>query len=121
MLAGRIVDVELGAADHLLRVVELVRLRRVADVARVNEERRLVRHRHNLVDRGVEGSARIGVGGLAKPMWLSEIWTKEKPPSAAFAAPISRDEGTPPATVHTTPVPAHSMHFKACRRSSSPS
>jgi hypothetical protein len=54
-------------------------------------------------------------------MWLSEIWTKEKPPSAAFAELMSRDEGTPPATVQSTPVPAQSMHFKVCRRSSSPS
>ena len=41
--------------------------------------------------------------------------------SPAFAEPISRDGGTPPATVHTTPVPAHSMHLTVCRRSSPPS
>src|SRR5271168_204901 len=61
-----------------------------------------------------------GLAGFSKPMWLSEIWTKEKPLSAAFAEPISREEGTPPATVHTTPVPAHSMHFRVCRRSGPP-
>ena len=60
-----------------------------------------------------------GLAGFSKPMWLSESWTKEKPPSAALAAPIRRDDGTPPATVQTTPVPAHSMHFKVWRRSSS--
>ena len=53
MFAGRVVDVELGAADHLQRVVELVRLRRVADVAGVDHERGLVRHRYDPVDRRV--------------------------------------------------------------------
>jgi hypothetical protein len=68
------VDVELGAADHLLRVVEFVRLRRMADVAGMDHERRLSRHRCNLVDRRVEGVTRTsGLAGLAKPMWLSEI------------------------------------------------
>ena len=46
---------------------------------------------------------------------------EEKPPSAAFAEPISREAGTPPATVQTTPVPAQSMHVRVCRRSSPPS
>src|SRR5579872_591154 len=59
-----------------------------------------------------------GLAGLAKPMWLSEIWTKEKPPVPAFASPMRREDGTPPATVQTTPVPAHSMHLRVCRRSS---
>ena len=62
-----------------------------------------------------------GLAGLEKPIWLSESWTKEKPPSAAFAEPISREAGTPPATVQTTPVPAQSMHFRVCRRSTPPS
>src|SRR5271156_1039434 len=57
-----------------------------------------------------------GLAGFSKPMWLSEIWTKEKRPSAALAAPMRREAGTPPATVQTTPVPAHSMHFKVWRR-----
>ena len=57
-----------------------------------------------------------GLAGFSKPMWLSEIWTKEKLPSAALAAPMRREDGTPPATVQTTPVPAHSMHSKVCRR-----
>jgi hypothetical protein len=62
-----------------------------------------------------------GLAGFAKPIWQSDIWTKEKLPSAAFAEPIRRDDGTPPATVHTTPVPAHNMHLRVCRRSSPPS
>ena len=53
-----------------------------------------------------------GLAGFSKPIWLSEIWTKEKPPSAAFAAPMRREAGTPPATVQTTPVPAQIMHFR---------
>src|SRR5208337_4197974 len=61
-----------------------------------------------------------GLAGFEKPMWLSEIWTKEKLPSAALAEPIRREAGTPPATVQTTPVPAQSMHLRVCRRSSPP-
>ncbi len=66
MFAWRVVDVELGAADHLLRVVEFVRLRRVADVAGMDHERRLVRHRHDLIDRRVERGARVRIGGLCE-------------------------------------------------------
>ena len=66
MFARRVVNVELGAADHLLRVVEFVRLRRMADVAGMDHERRLVRHRHDLVDRRAERDARIRVGGLGE-------------------------------------------------------
>src|SRR5271155_817153 len=62
-----------------------------------------------------------GFAGFSKPIWLSEIWMNEKPASAALAEPISRDDGTPPATVQTTPVPAHNMHFRVCRRSKPPS
>ena len=62
-----------------------------------------------------------GLAGFEKPIWLSDICTNEKPPSAAFASPMSRDDGTPPATVQTTPVPAHNMHFRVCRRSRPPS
>src|ERR1700684_2943050 len=42
---------------------------------------------------------------------------KLKPVSAASAAPIRLDFGTPPDRVHRTPVPAHSMHSSAWRRS----
>ena len=66
MFARRVVDVELGAADHLLRVVEFVRLRRVADVAGMDHERRLAGHRYDLVDRCIERDARIGIGGLGE-------------------------------------------------------
>src|SRR6478736_3893955 len=53
---------------------------------------------------------------LSKPTWLSEICKKVKPASAACADPIRLDFGTPPATVHKTPVPAHSMHSRTSRR-----
>ena len=58
-----------------------------------------------------------GLAGLAKPTWLSEICTKEKPLSSALASPISREVGTPPPTVQTTPLPAQTMHSRTCRRS----
>src|SRR6202030_3492244 len=66
VLARRIMHVELGAADHLLRVVEFVRLGRVADVAGMDHERRLVGHRYDLIDRYVERSARVRIGGLGE-------------------------------------------------------
>ena len=62
-----------------------------------------------------------GLAGFEKPMWLSDTWMKEKLASAAFAEPMRREEGTPPATVQTIPLPAQSMHFRVCRRSSPPS
>src|ERR1700734_4209230 len=62
-----------------------------------------------------------GLAGFSTPNGVSDIWTKEKLPSAALAEPIRREDGTPPATVQTTPVPAHSMHFRVCRRSRPPS
>src|SRR6266404_8089230 len=59
----------------------------------------------------------LGLAGLLKPMWLSEIWRNVNPLAAAFAAEIPSidDRGTPPETVHNTPVPAQSMHSKAPR------
>ena len=38
----------------------------------------------------------LGLAGLLKPIWLSEIWTKEKPVAAASAEPTSLEAGTPP-------------------------
>src|SRR5258707_5940096 len=59
----------------------------------------------------------LGLAGLLKPMWLSEIWRNVNPLAAAFASEIPSidDRGTPPDTVHNTPVPAQSMHSKAPR------
>ena len=59
----------------------------------------------------------LGLAGLSKPIWLSEICTKEKPVAAACASPMSFAPGTPPESVHTSPVPPQAMHSSACRRS----
>src|SRR6516225_2518845 len=61
-----------------------------------------------------------GFGGRWKPIWLSLICTKVSSPcgaSAAAAPPIRPSvRGTPPLSVHTTPVPAQVMHFNKPRR-----
>src|SRR5689334_13293228 len=56
-----------------------------------------------------------GLAGLLKPIWLSLICRKLKPAgTAASASPSNpRDFGTPPESVHKTPVPAHTMHVSA--------
>src|SRR6266481_5548692 len=63
----------------------------------------------------------LGFAGALKPMWLSEIWRNVKPVAACALAseiPSSDDDrGTPPAIVHSTPVPAQIMHSNAPRRS----
>src|SRR5580700_154057 len=63
----------------------------------------------------------FGLAGCLKPMWLSEICRKLNPCAAcALAAEIPSsedDRGTPPAIVHSTPVPAQIMHSSAPRRS----
>ena len=51
MLAGGVVDVQLGALDHFERIVEFVRLGGVGDVAGMDHEGGIARHRENLVDR----------------------------------------------------------------------
>jgi hypothetical protein len=52
-------------------------------------------------------------------MWLSLICTKLKSDCFALCIrwPKTRETGTPPANVHTNPVPAQAMHFKKPRRS----
>jgi hypothetical protein len=56
---------------------------------------------------------------LLNPMWLSLICMKNRSPFFIVSAP-SRDElGTPPLSVHATPVPAHAMHFRKPRLSTS--
>ncbi len=60
------------------------------------------------------------LAALLKPIWLSLIWTKLSPlvgGSAASAAPISRERGTPPAIVQSTPVPTQAMQPSRPRRS----
>src|SRR4051794_37706568 len=60
------------------------------------------------------------LGGFLKPIWLSLICTKLRlRPAAGVAASaglIRRERGTPPATVQSTPAPAHTMHSSTPRR-----
>src|SRR5215470_5079963 len=59
----------------------------------------------------------LGLAGRSKPIWLSEICRKLSPAPCACALPSMADPGTPPDTVHNTPVPAQIMHSSAPRRS----
>src|SRR5215471_12174651 len=59
----------------------------------------------------------LGLAGLSKPTWLSLICRKVMPVVCAAASPMMPSEvGTPPATVHRTPVPAQVMHSNTLRR-----
>src|ERR1700731_2278768 len=59
----------------------------------------------------------FGLAGLSKPTWLSLICRNVSPlAGAACASPMMPTErGTPPATVHSTPVPAQVMHSRILR------
>jgi hypothetical protein len=60
-----------------------------------------------------------GFAGLLKPMWLSLIWAKLKPPAslATDCWPNALELARPAPIVHTTPVPAQAMHSRKPRRS----
>src|SRR6516165_9426384 len=60
----------------------------------------------------------LGLAGLSKPTWLSLICRKVRPRlSAACASSMIPSEcGTPPAMVHSTPVPHQVMHSRTLRR-----
>src|SRR3974390_3950240 len=60
----------------------------------------------------------LGVACLSKPTWLSLICRKLSLLGSAASAPsmIPSERGTPPETVHKTPVPAHVMHSNTLRR-----
>src|SRR5216684_2811762 len=60
----------------------------------------------------------LGLAGLSKPTWLSLICKKLCLPGSAANAPsmIPSERGTPPAIVHSTPVPAQVMHSNTFRR-----
>src|SRR5260221_13211187 len=60
----------------------------------------------------------FGLAGLSNPTWLSLNCRKVNPLGVtALASPIMHIElGTPPTTVHRTPVPAHVMHSRTLRR-----
>jgi hypothetical protein len=55
-----------------------------------------------------------GLAGLLKPIWLSLICRKVKPADSAAKASPSRpkDFGTPPDSVHNTPVPRPDHTFE---------
>src|SRR5438552_18974836 len=65
-----------------------------------------------------------GLAGLLKPMWLSVICTKLKPPPLQASLPlllvIARETGMPPLNVQNSPVLAHAMHFRQPRPSTPP-
>ena len=66
VLAGNVVDVEAGAADHLVGIVELLGLRQMRDVAGVDHEGRLRRELADLADRFLQGAEGVGVGRLVE-------------------------------------------------------
>ena len=66
VLAWHIVHLEPGGTDDLIGVIELRRFRQVADIARVDHEGRLFRHRLDEVDGFFERAKRVGVGRLVK-------------------------------------------------------
>ena len=60
----------------------------------------------------------FGLAGLSKPTWLSLICRNVRgaAPCASASPTMPSERGTPPATVHTTPVPAQVMHSRTLRR-----
>ena len=59
----------------------------------------------------------FGLAGLSKPIWLSLICTKVSPGLCRLRlAQMPSEWGTPPETVHRTPVPAQVMHSSTLRR-----
>ncbi len=66
MLARNVVAVELELADRLGGIVELLGLRQMRDVARVNEEGGLRGQRRHLADRLFERRQRVRIGGLVE-------------------------------------------------------
>ena len=107
--------VELGLSDDLIGIVELVRFGKMGDIAGMNHEGRLGRHRLHLGNGLAQRAERIGLAGLLKPIWLSLICRKVKSADSAAKASPSRpkDFGTPPDSVHNTPVPAQIIHSSA--------
>jgi hypothetical protein len=66
VLAGDVVHIERRFADELVGIVELVRLREMGDVAGVDHERGLRRHRFDLGDGFAQRAERVGVGRLVE-------------------------------------------------------
>ena len=106
----------------MVQRVEFLRLGKMREVARVENEIRRGGQSIDLGDDLLERADNIGIGWLVKPMWLSLICTKLKSPTglsaaAALAGLNIFEASTPPRMVHNIPVPAQAMHFKKPRRS----
>jgi hypothetical protein len=79
VLAGNEMGVELGGADNLLGGVEFGGLRQVGDVASVDQHRRLVGQRGDLVERRLQGRVRVGIGlGLEPHMGVADLDEAER-------------------------------------------
>ncbi len=118
VLAGHVMHVELGLRDDAFGVVEFGRLRQMADVAGVDHEGRLDRHRLDLADRLFKRAERIRVGRLVEAdMAVADLQEGQAGRLGACAEPTSPSErGTPPEMVQSTPVPAQVMHSSTRRR-----
>ena len=66
VLARHVMHVELGLRDDAVGIVEFLDLRQMGDVAGVDHERRLFRHRLDLVDGLLQRAERIGIGRLVE-------------------------------------------------------
>ena len=107
--------VELGLSDDLIGIVELVRFGKMGDIAGMNHEGRLGRHRLHLGNGLAQRAERIRVSRLAEAdMAVADLQEGEPADSAAKASPSRpKDFGTPPDSVHNTPVPAQIIHSSA--------
>ena len=64
MLAGHVMDVEPALRDDAVGIIELGRLRQMRDVAGVDHEGRLHRHRLDPIDGLFQRADRVGIGRL---------------------------------------------------------
>ena len=118
MLARHVMHVEPRLRDDAVGVVELRFQRQMADVAGMDHEGRLVRQRIDLGDGLFERAERIRIGRLVEAdMAVADLQEGEALALPAAASPMIPSEwGTPPATVHSTPVPTQVMHSSTLRR-----
>jgi hypothetical protein len=113
VLARHVMHVELGLRDDALGVVELGGLRQMGDVAGVDHEGRLHRHRLDLVDRLLERAERVRIGRLVEAdMAVADLQEGQAGGLASRLRLADRpsERGTPPEMVQSTPVPAQVMH-----------
>jgi hypothetical protein len=110
----------IGRFDDLISGVPFLFLREVADVAGMDKEGRLRRHRLDLVDPSVSVAVGSGVGRQMKAdmvvadLHKSQLAFGRLGRSGVADQPSVR--GTPPLMLQTTPVPAQAMHFNRPRR-----